>query len=243
MRLHDDIENADKRVRVEIGDNVRFVGTVNIDDTTFNFADKVRDRANIISLQVENYGEKSLKMADEAQGDDAVHNEVKQVYFFKEFVTTYNSLTVTQEALLREFLWSLHETLRKDNRPFGVSPRTVRAIGTYLANFPDNGGDTLNAEALDFQVNQRILTKLHGSSELLEDLLREYQPPVADGEKSSTKLANEKNPQTPQATEGEQKDADKEMALDRLLYEYGLETSRETLKRKRKELENYGYCP
>lgn len=248
MLLHNDKEDADKCVCVEIGDNVRFVGTVNVDDTTFNFADKVRDRANIISLQVENYGDNPFGTSNNQQNNGAPCDTVMQAYFFGEFVRTYDDLSGekeknSREAQLRKFLWSLHETLCRDNRPFGVSPRTARAIGTYLANYPDNDGNTLNTEALDFQINQRILTKLHGSTELLEDLLKEYHPPVEDKEKASRELPNNENPQTPQVTEDEQKDADKEKTLDQLLYEQKLKTSGETLKRKRKELKTYGYCP
>ena len=38
--------------RVPIGNNVFFVGTVNIDESSFQFSDKVLDRANVIRLKI-----------------------------------------------------------------------------------------------------------------------------------------------------------------------------------------------
>ena len=46
---------ADYPFRIEIGSNVKFIGTVNVDETTFHFSDKVLDRANVIELAVLNY--------------------------------------------------------------------------------------------------------------------------------------------------------------------------------------------
>lgn len=50
--------NSDKyKSTVKIGNNIRFIGTVNIDESTFHFSDKVLDRANVIKLNVIPYTE------------------------------------------------------------------------------------------------------------------------------------------------------------------------------------------
>lgn len=41
--------------KIIIGDNIRFIGTVNIDESTYHFSDKVLDRANVIELDVLDY--------------------------------------------------------------------------------------------------------------------------------------------------------------------------------------------
>ena len=45
------------KTTVKIGNNIRFIGTVNIDESTFHFSDKVLDRANVIKLNVIPYTE------------------------------------------------------------------------------------------------------------------------------------------------------------------------------------------
>ncbi|SMQ81252.1 AAA domain (dynein-related subfamily) [Bacillus sp. OV166] len=55
--LKDNLKNSTQYPPViPIGDNVIFVGTVNLDDSTYHFSDKVLDRANVITLNVLNFG-------------------------------------------------------------------------------------------------------------------------------------------------------------------------------------------
>ena len=50
--------NSDKyKSTIKIGNNIRFIGTVNIDESTFHFSDKVLDRANVINLDIIPYTE------------------------------------------------------------------------------------------------------------------------------------------------------------------------------------------
>lgn len=50
--------NVDKYLSsVKIGNNLRFIGTVNMDESTFHFSDKVLDRANVIQLDLVPYTE------------------------------------------------------------------------------------------------------------------------------------------------------------------------------------------
>ena len=47
--------------KIIIGDNIRFIGTVNIDESTYHFSDKVLDRANVIELDVLDYSKEWTK--------------------------------------------------------------------------------------------------------------------------------------------------------------------------------------
>jgi hypothetical protein len=56
----------------------------------------------------------------------------------------------------------------------GVGQRIVRQIDAYLKNLPLQ--DTLTrSEAFDIQIIQRILTKVRGSEEQLQQLLGNYE--------------------------------------------------------------------
>lgn len=46
---------ADYPFRIEIGNNVEFIGTANINETAHHFSDKVLDHANVIRLGILNY--------------------------------------------------------------------------------------------------------------------------------------------------------------------------------------------
>src|SRR5699024_9122188 len=60
--------NSEKyKPSIKIGQNVRFVGTVNIDDSTHHFSDKVLDRANLISLSVMPFADLAKITRDEKE--------------------------------------------------------------------------------------------------------------------------------------------------------------------------------
>lgn len=154
-----------------LGNNVRMVGTVNIDETTYHFSDKVLDRANTIELQVMNYaGEQESKYFIDWE---------PMVWTAAEY-NRYVNREVEKDYSLRGFLWELHELLVKNGLSSGVGPRVVKRIEEYLANIPaEFGKPMLNREqAVDLQVSQRILTKLRGREENLERLLSEQEGSV-----------------------------------------------------------------
>jgi hypothetical protein len=69
-----------------------------------------------------------------------------------------------------EFFWRMHCTLQEASRNLGVGPRVVKQIEVYLRNLPENPYLS-KKEALDFQVVQRIMTKLRGPEGLLKGLI------------------------------------------------------------------------
>lgn len=78
------------------------------------------------------------------------------------------------QTRIREFLWEMHTLLHGTNANLGVGPRIVKSIEMYLRNLPE--GDTeyvlSEAEGLDYQVAQRILTKIRGPEEQLKELFQ-----------------------------------------------------------------------
>jgi energy-coupling factor transporter ATP-binding protein EcfA2 len=169
LRLYNpDLENrlyngANYPPEIEIGDNVLFVGTVNLDESTYHFSDKVLDRANVIQLDVLPFGQLAHlepKPIPELDWPGELYSG------FRRFDEAYS---LTPDEL--DFLWAMHETMQKATKSIGVGPRTVRQIDLYIKNIPV-GAPLTRADALDRLVCQRILTKLRGPEELLSDLIR-----------------------------------------------------------------------
>lgn len=154
-----------------IGDNVMFVGTVNLDESTYHFSDKVLDRANVLSLEVlpfhllKELKEKHVKKSDQQSKTPWALKE------FRQFKNPDESVLLTDREI--EFFEQLHLTLDQV-RGQGIGHRIVRQIDTYLKNLPDS--DALpRRTAFDLQLVQRVLTKLRGPQEQLTPLIGTYQ--------------------------------------------------------------------
>lgn len=126
---------------IKLWDNVLFVGTVNIDESTFNFSDKVLDRANIIKLSMRPFIE--LR---------AILDDCK--------------LTDRELAFLTEF----HNLIKEFNPQLGIGYRIVKQINNYLKNIPKEISYS-REDAFDKLIIQRIITKLRGSEEQLNKLI------------------------------------------------------------------------
>lgn len=126
---------------IRIWDNVLFVGTVNMDESTINFSDKVLDRVNVIKLGMRPF------------------TELKSV--IKDCVLTEQEL---------DCLTELHEMIRDFNPKLGIGYRIVKQINSYIKNIP-TGAEYTRAMAFDKLLVQRIITKLRGSEEQLVKLV------------------------------------------------------------------------
>ncbi|MGO0060599.1 McrB family protein [Brevibacillus fluminis] len=170
LRLYnDDLEaklynSAQYPPTIPIGDNVIFVGTVNLDESTYHFSDKVLDRANVISLEIMPFiGLKELK--------DEKKNQKREPYsldVFRSFKSTENGFSLSDQEV--HLFWDIHQAFQTVNTNLGVGPRIVKQIDNYMKNLPKTSYFT-SSDALDKQIVQRILTKLRGSEEQLQALL------------------------------------------------------------------------
>ncbi len=163
-RLYNGAEFPDE---IELKGNIRFVGTVNIDESTYHFADKVLDRANVITLHVLPF----------TKWDRHVYTSkaALQEWSYDDYKSIAKSEENTAPTLLKEFLWDFHQILQKASNTMGIGPRVVKAVETYLANLPgeDNMFKMDYSEGIDLQIKQRILTKIRGSAEQFESLFEE----------------------------------------------------------------------
>ena len=195
-----------------IGDNVKFIGTVNIDESTYHFSDKVLDRANVITLDVLDYSKPdSWKIIKYMKANTP---EWTNEDFSK--LIRKDDVQLEHQVRIRELLWQMHKLLHGINANLGVGPRIVKSMESYLRNLPELQTDYALSigEGLDYQISQRILTKIRGPEEQLKGIF------LSDTQRINA-LAT---------------------LLDSFSDISNFERSRKIIEQKENELNTYGYC-
>ncbi|EEL50834.1 hypothetical protein bcere0022_18410 [Bacillus cereus Rock3-44] len=158
--------------KIEIGENIIFIGTVNFDETTKELSDRLLDRANLITLQKIPFCEINMQ---KNQGIQIPPLQVTTGEFRMSWLRNKEMIDVFSEEEL-ELLDKLHALISSHDASKGVSFRCAAAIATYLQNIPrkDNQSYMISREeGFDLQVKQRVLTKLRGTEMTIGPLLRE----------------------------------------------------------------------
>lgn len=147
---------------IPIGRNVLFTGTVNVDESTYHFSDKILDRANVITLHQGRFHD-LLSLGKTEKTD---FPELPAPLF--ESFCVRDGLGLTEEEL--NLLDGLNDAFHKSGMQCGIGFRIARQMGRYLENIPD-GLSFTRSDGLDAQVVQRIFTKIRGSSQQLASLV------------------------------------------------------------------------
>jgi MoxR-like ATPase/predicted RNA-binding protein with PUA-like domain len=160
-------QSDDDRRRVRFPDNLFVVGTVNVDETTYMFSPKVLDRANTIEFRVQSdeFDLLARKPITCAPGPDELVRGFLQLSRDEEW---QHQRPVDGTGLFIKELATIHQLLSDGGFEFGhrVFYETIRFASIYC--------ETLNAswkEALDQQILQKIMPRLHGSRRRLEPTL------------------------------------------------------------------------
>jgi energy-coupling factor transporter ATP-binding protein EcfA2 len=169
---------------LRIGSNVIFVGTVNLDESTYHFSDKVLDRANVITLNIKPY-HNVLKMEEERLHELPISSKMWENSITYDIYSSFRK--VEREISLNpsesKFLWDLHKEFQNCSRNLGIGWRIIRQISHYLNNLPMNS-PLSREEGFDLQLVQRVLTKLRGSEEQFSELLGRYNVDTKQVEQS-----------------------------------------------------------
>ena len=156
--LEDRVYNhSDYPARIPLLDNVLFMGTVNVDESTYHFSDKILDRANVITLHQRKFSD----MARLTRREVAPEVEVSADEY-RQFRKDEGVVTLSDEEL--HLLDDLNAALDERGTSGGIGYRVVSDMSRYLANIP-SGSPMNRKEALDMQIVQRVLTKVRGSRE------------------------------------------------------------------------------
>src|SRR5699024_1215674 len=116
-------------------------------------SNKVLDRANVLELDVLDF-----KFLDKNSIKKSSNLRTYKYYEdYKEFVNKEEGVELSAE--IKELLWKIQNVLVVANKNIGFGPRVVKQIDAYMKNLPQTKYLS-EAEALDLQIQQRILTKL-----------------------------------------------------------------------------------
>lgn len=164
-------DTLDVPASLDLPRNVFIIGTVNVDETTYMFSPKVLDRANVIEFRV-SADQMSTFLA--APTSARVNNlNGKGAHYAEAFVSRAQaeaSLDPAVTAQLQENLVELFEPLAEVGAEFGY--RSAREIARFVAIHRELSGENWTyKEALDAQVMQKLMPKLHGSARKLSGVL------------------------------------------------------------------------
>lgn len=157
--------------------NVYVIGTVNIDETTYMFSPKVLDRSNVIE-----FNEIDLRAAYGYDKDDEVIS-ISEFSLDKDELDLSVKLATSEETIWfsttypEEFkvLVEIFEILKIKNKHFGY--RVFNEISAYVRNYLTHLSDSV-VVALDNQILQKVLPKLNGDEDELEEVLVSLQDTI-----------------------------------------------------------------
>ncbi len=164
---------------VALPDNLFIIGTVNVDETTYMFSPKVLDRANVIEFRAT--AAQMDAFLDDPAGIDLDGLASQGVGFAAAFVERAQAdadiaaLVDTQGTAvapqLKADLLQVFDALAGVGAEFGF--RTAKEIARFMVIHKELSGlDWQYKDALDAQVVQKLMPKLHGSARKLDAVLK-----------------------------------------------------------------------
>lgn len=167
------LESRSKEIKLPDGTtvvwskNLKIIGTVNIDETTYMFSPKVLDRANVIEMNGKIPSEYINSIKD---SEEKMYKSIKDEIWFDGYVNT------------------LDEIYEAVNHDFGF--RLIDEVSQYIKTNTELFGEDSFEEYFDEQICQKILPKLHGAKASLKPKLDALQ--LIFGGKEAYKLTNSK---------------------------------------------------
>jgi 5-methylcytosine-specific restriction protein B len=160
-------ESADDPNRLPIPTNLLVVGTVNVDETTYMFSPKVLDRANTLEFRVntEDLSTAIVKPPTITAADSAILGGLLRIATDDEWQRAHRPPWM-DEYIGR--LTNLHAILSAHGAEFGY--RTFYDAIRFASIYSGLGDENWE-HALDLQVMQKVLPRLHGSRRKLEPTL------------------------------------------------------------------------
>jgi hypothetical protein len=168
--------------KLSLPSNLFIIGTVNVDETTYMFSPKVLDRANVIEFRasVADMG----AFLDDPVGIDLAALQGQGVAFASAFVQRAAAgadlvalVDAAGNALapqLKGDLLEVFSALSSIGAEFGF--RTAKEIARFMVIHQElSGTGWVYKDALDAQVLQKLMPKLHGSARKLSGVLKEVE--------------------------------------------------------------------
>lgn len=165
--------------RLKLPGNLFIIGTVNVDETTYMFSPKVLDRANVLEfrasqLQMDAFLDNPLGINLEAlksQGAAFASAFVQRASAEVDLGTLVDAEGNPLSLKLKEDMLALFEALLVIGAEFGF--RTAKEISRFMVIHKElTPSDWQYKDALDAQVLQKLMPKLHGSARKLDGVLQ-----------------------------------------------------------------------
>ncbi|WP_051538267.1 McrB family protein [Butyrivibrio proteoclasticus] len=158
----------EKYKNIYLPENLYLVGTVNMDETTYPFSKKVLDRANTIE-----FSDVNLIPSFENKISDVSPIKLGNSFLKTKYITLLSDTAESQEALVTQICTELEAfnlKLKKANAHVGYRVRDE--IVFYMLN-NDEFKLLEYEDAMDFEIMQKILPRIQGSSGGIKDLLED----------------------------------------------------------------------
>lgn len=179
LRLHGSDSQMDGvPPKLPFPSNVFVIGTVNVDETTYLFSPKVLDRANVLEFRVE--GADLVAFLENPRPIEIERLAAAGRDWAESFVAAANDRDVAPDEsvaeAVRTTIRELFDEFALANMEFGF--RTAFDIWRFVGLFQKlSPVDFQVDDAIDAQIVQKLLPKLHGSERRLRPILeklREY---------------------------------------------------------------------
>lgn len=176
--------------KLKFPQNLFVVGTVNIDETTYMFSPKVLDRANVVEFKPEKNEVLSLFDNPSSLEKVTAANDGSAEVFFKLAMSIRSGKCEVELGNARDIFAKVYEITESCGYEFAY--RTVKEIRQYIAASRELLGteefDLMRA--IDEQLLQKILPKIHGNKKEIGELLDELEKLCADNmlERSLVKI-------------------------------------------------------
>ncbi len=176
--------------KIKLPENLFIIGTVNVDETTYMFSPKVLDRANVLEFRptkqdISDFLLSPSKVKMEkltglgSQYGNALVEASNTDISLEDQLKLVNDgdgeKAMKQQELLNSLLVNLFEALEPIGAEFGY--RTAMEITRFVIfhAFLSTNGDWQLYDALDAQVVQKLMPKLHGSDRKLRPVLEQLK--------------------------------------------------------------------
>jgi hypothetical protein len=172
------IEGSEVPRTLELPDNLFVIGTVNVDETTYQFSPKVLDRANVIEFRMEEESVEEFFSDGDSPGNASVSLE-SEAHDFVLMANTPDEVAISFARRQHNFtaeMKMLFQLMQNFDAEFGYRTLKESSRYIYFSGASPGSGDNLTVgeyqKAMDAIIIQKLLPKLHGSRTKLEGLLR-----------------------------------------------------------------------
>lgn len=176
-RNKDDEEEATGKLPYP--ENLFVIGTVNIDETTYMFSPKVLDRANVIEFKPDKEDVlNTFDLAGTVTKVTPAKSGVAEAFLrlAKEIRNGENTIDDSQISEVKKIFEDIYDISEKNGYEFAY--RTVKEIRQYLNaahELSDTWDDKEMYQAVDEQLLQKVLPKIHGNRKEIGSMLDELE--------------------------------------------------------------------